>query len=144
METRELGAKCLEKLLQREWFSRMWTVQELALSQHCIMVCGRDAIDWEAMMGVVMHLTKIPTCCLIEMPATGHLLAEALILYEEYQLPERQLMLQFLYACRSKNSTDPRDKVYGLFGLLQAVKIKVPEPDYNKTVEEVYIDAARM
>ena len=33
-------------LMRREWFSRRWVVQELALAQEAVMLCGEDEVNW--------------------------------------------------------------------------------------------------
>jgi hypothetical protein len=35
-------------LLQRSWFSRLWTMQEAGLSQNCQLVCGGKSLEWSA------------------------------------------------------------------------------------------------
>jgi hypothetical protein len=47
------------------------------------------------------------------------------------------LLLTF---CRSRLATDPKDKVYALYGLLNALNVELPTPDYNKSVGEIYAE----
>ena len=42
----------------------------------------------------------------------------------------------------NREATDPRDKIYGLHYLFEASGYKLPEPDYRKSVAEVYERAA--
>jgi hypothetical protein len=41
------------------------------------------------------------------------------------------------------DATDPRDRIYGLYGIAADSMDEELTPDYNKTVEEVYIPTAR-
>lgn len=34
-------------VFRRDWFSRLWVIQELALSRHAVFVCGDYQVDWE-------------------------------------------------------------------------------------------------
>lgn len=51
-------------------------------------------------------------------------------------------LLQQLHDTRVSRATDPRDKVYGLAGLLLPEEKLDLEPDYNKTVAEIYAEVA--
>lgn len=45
--TREAGLwKDLYYLLRRGWFSRRWIIQELALAQDAIVMCGESSVYW--------------------------------------------------------------------------------------------------
>jgi hypothetical protein len=51
---------------------------------------------------------------------------------------------QLLLMSRTSDSTDPRDRVYGLLGMLKAEDVSSGKPiviDYRKTASEVYTDA---
>jgi hypothetical protein len=34
-------------LMQRQWFSRRWVVQEIALAREAMIYCGQDRIPWK-------------------------------------------------------------------------------------------------
>jgi hypothetical protein len=34
-------------LMQRQWFSRRWVVQEIALAREAVIYCGADKIPWK-------------------------------------------------------------------------------------------------
>ncbi|KAF2194327.1 hypothetical protein K469DRAFT_689338 [Zopfia rhizophila CBS 207.26] len=51
------------------------------------------------------------------------------------------LMFSILTYAREKASGDPRDKVFALCGLLKELEIPFPNPDYSKSVEDVYREA---
>ena len=38
--------RALMMLMQREWFSRRWVVQEIALASNAKIYCGPDSISW--------------------------------------------------------------------------------------------------
>jgi hypothetical protein len=43
---------------------------------------------------------------------------------------------------RKAKAKDPRDKIYGLLGLLPAYLADFIEPDYSKPIEQVYMEFA--
>jgi hypothetical protein len=38
--------RALLELMQRDWFSRRWVVQEIALARSAVIYCGKDEISW--------------------------------------------------------------------------------------------------
>jgi hypothetical protein len=51
-------------------------------------------------------------------------------------------MLQILSLAREKASTDLKDKIFALFGVLHELDIPILRPDYSRSLEQVYADAA--
>jgi hypothetical protein len=41
------------------------------------------------------------------------------------------------------DATEPRDRIFALYGVIQEMEIEFPKPDYGKPVEQVYRDATR-
>ncbi|KAJ9618698.1 hypothetical protein H2203_008902 [Taxawa tesnikishii (nom. ined.)] len=38
--------KALKELMTRDWFTRRWVVQEIALARRAILHCGEDSVEW--------------------------------------------------------------------------------------------------
>jgi hypothetical protein len=53
----------------------------------------------------------------------------------------RDVFVNMLNKSRDQQSANPKDKVYALYGLLQQLDIKLPEPDYseNQSLEDTYL-----
>lgn len=70
---------------------------------------------------------------------TNYMGAMSILLWRIEKLVSRAPVcsLSLLRSCKRFDATDPRDKVYGLLGLISDFHV---EPDYNKTVAEVYAD----
>src|SRR5271154_966942 len=53
----------------------------------------------------------------------------------------RHVFVNVLNKSRNQESTDPKDKVYALYGLLQRLDIRLPEPDYSSehSLEDTYL-----
>jgi hypothetical protein len=47
-----------------------------------------------------------------------------------------------LAAAREKAATEPKDKVFALFGVMKELELDMPLPDYQKSQEQVYTEAA--
>jgi hypothetical protein len=46
-----------------------------------------------------------------------------------------------LFHVKDKMATNPKDKVFGLYGILKDLSFEMPEPDYQKAVEVIYREA---
>jgi hypothetical protein len=57
---------------------------------------------------------------------------------EGSQLSKPSSFLDALISAYGKGVTNPKDKVFALYGVFQALKMAVPKPDYSKPVKEIY------
>ena len=53
------GIAAISSFIKRPWFSRVWIIQEVALSTKLTLQCGTITLDWEAFMGAVQVLFEI-------------------------------------------------------------------------------------
>ncbi|KAK4452579.1 HET-domain-containing protein [Podospora aff. communis PSN243] len=70
--------QALLKFMQRDWFSRRWIIQEIALAHEVTMYCGADSIPWKSFAMAVELIIEIET-------ATRRL-SEVIGLDERYRL----------------------------------------------------------
>jgi hypothetical protein len=54
----------------------------------------------------------------------------------------RQGLVGVLNKTRARNATDPRDKVFALFGALKTLGINLDEPDYGNSTNESTVSFA--
>ncbi|KAI6710313.1 hypothetical protein JHW43_007165 [Diplocarpon mali] len=111
-------------LSARTYFLRLWIVQEIILSSNAWVVCGTDRIRWEIVYKAAQVLWTI-----IQL---GH---------GSFQQLDRPLSF-LLASFWDSQASDPRDRVYGLLGMLP------PGPqkdhlvvDYKKSIEQVFQDS---
>lgn len=102
----------LESFFERPYFSRVWVVQEIALSQHIILLCGEIAQKWTNFMDSE-NLRQIYTQSFYETFPT------VFKLDRQHRLRSATL-LDILHLGRTCNASDPRDKVFGLMALVSA------------------------
>jgi hypothetical protein len=60
--------KVVKNVLDRPWFNRMWTLQELALGTEILVLCGKASITWhylalgiQCVLEVLHHETSMTT-----------------------------------------------------------------------------------
>ncbi|KAK3393963.1 hypothetical protein B0H63DRAFT_505755 [Podospora didyma] len=102
-------ASALEDLLSRDYWGRMWILQEFLLAKDVVIICGTKALDWARLRRQDWVQRSANVCVdtsITELVETFH----------------------------ERGCHDPRDKVYALTGLTNdAVPI-----DYHLSVDEVF------
>jgi hypothetical protein len=117
------------------YWTRLWIVQEVMLARYIRIICGESLLSWEELRRFCLSNSPSLTIALgVTIPEQTVWLAEHALSAKTYGFNE------LLRAFEKSQCENPRDKVYGLQGLL-AQDQKIPI-DYGKTVEEVYQDAA--
>ncbi|KAK7961687.1 uncharacterized protein PG986_002512 [Apiospora aurea] len=53
--------KALQMLMQTEWFSRRWVVQEIALAKKATVYCGNDSMPWKGFAIAVELFVEVET-----------------------------------------------------------------------------------
>lgn len=135
----------------------MWTVQEVTLSwlDRIFVRCGQTEVPWTFLFAVTdilktekykwnewkvaMSLQRQLNYYLIPFRYIGG--REIMEKKEGAQVDP--LVFHILVNAREKKATNPKDKVFALYGLFQEMGVPIPAPDYSKPVEDVYREATR-
>lgn len=129
--------QALAALLERTWFYRLWCWQEIGLGshQHTVVQCGTQQIRWAVFWRAVLCLhnkERLPTITFRE--RCRHV---AYLTHDAHNTHTSVL----LDLARAKGCAEPRDKVYGLLGLMGPGFVARVRADYALSVERVYRDA---
>ncbi|KAK7908657.1 HET-domain-containing protein [Apiospora marii] len=139
-------------LFTRDWWERVWTLQEVVLADRVVMKMGRKEIDWTCFEDISMLCTVY----------TVHTPKETLPSQPQqvmhYILPRLLVQADTVRKIRSKRrsgtpmplsrmiedtvgrkATNPRDKVYGVLGLI--ISDTTVTVNYNHSVAQVYAEA---
>ncbi|KAF5374284.1 hypothetical protein D9758_004543 [Tetrapyrgos nigripes] len=134
-------------LNNRPWFGRVWILQELALATvDPVILCGTTWISWENFMkarrilervGYERNLTEEEETMLKTKLDTLNDLRQAV------SRNKGESLRQLIVFSRSSLATDPRDKIYGLLGMMKEEDKSVGSivVDYRKPISVVYADA---
>lgn len=122
----ESRKRALTSLFARPYFSRLWVIQEVVQAKRLEVFCGQDSV----------LLPNLPLATIIpNLPAPNWFIDRTVWLEELRSKPKCEPFLQATaYIC-----SDPRDKVFGVLGLLDEQGV---EPDYTCPVEIVYVGIA--
>ncbi|KAK3646883.1 hypothetical protein LTR56_008371 [Elasticomyces elasticus] len=131
----------LADLFDRPWFSRIWCVQEVVASSAAVARCGDLEIPFADIVSAASIVHKFR-----DGMVTGRPLefwnTVALQKYAEWPLSPREgsigALEKALMAARDFESTDPRDKVFALLGLVSESKgwfdAYLPEPSSTDSI----------
>ncbi|KAH8730504.1 heterokaryon incompatibility protein-domain-containing protein [Phaeosphaeriaceae sp. PMI808] len=102
-------------LFKRDYWKRLWVVQEVLLARERMVYCGDHALPWEVYQTAANAFWDRYSDPYIRLgpssfPDPGELM----------QLGSKSL-LQLMRVCRKKLSENPRDKVFGILGMLPEV-----------------------
>ncbi|KAI0545983.1 HET-domain-containing protein [Xylaria curta] len=126
----------IRKLFQRPWFSRVWVLQEALLSgSRGVVQCGAQSIPWPLLRKSIMSLTERENA-----PVD---LKNWMASYRNALMggPAGSNLAHLFQWVKYRHTTDQRDNVYGLLGLvLEAIADEILV-DYRLPVSEVYKSA---
>lgn len=129
-------------------FNRVWTMQELSLAPRVILVAGNYQLDWEFVEGFLGETAYADAFHALF--GHGHF---SKALHSNFagaqkvdhqrritrQAGSKSTLLDVLARFQSNRATDPRDRIYGLLGLVTDKHDIVI--DYTKSPTQVFIDA---
>jgi hypothetical protein len=105
------------RLLKTAWFSRVWVIQEAALSQSPYVLWGQTEIDWRSLMFVLKEIGD-QRIAVSDLWNKVGLEWNFWLAHRAYN-PSKQSLLSLvglLYTARGHSATDPRDHIYAFLG----------------------------
>lgn len=145
----------LSLLFSREYWSRVWVIQEVNFARRISVHCGTSTMDWNDMLAVQDILRKKFGSLLVHLSAVHWPLRDlrqsvyfkgpqSLLLDRVDSSSNARILDLFdaLMMHRLKRSTDPRDKIYALVGLTAARDDPEYVIDYTLSVRQVYTNTA--
>lgn len=125
------------QLFTRPYFRRVWIVQEVALGSSVTVYCGPHTVKWD-------DLTKAGLCVFIDSNTyefQAHKAVQMLRAYRKQKTVQKDSqMADLMFSSYNLQCFDPRDKIYGMLGLMVEGLNGVLKPDYNASVQQVYCD----
>ncbi|EHK21123.1 uncharacterized protein TRIVIDRAFT_153219, partial [Trichoderma virens Gv29-8] len=132
----ELLTGALYSFFHRPWFTRVWVIQEVVLSNTALAYCGEKTIPWSAIQS--FKDWNIASRRLQQLPFIISASKESLI-----KGNVESSIFTALNRTRHCDATNQRDKVYALLPLFQSLSKQFNIiPKYGDTVAKVYTDCA--
>lgn len=145
----------LKTLLRNRWFRRMWVIQEVVVAKDVNIVYGGETFVWKELVQVSKAIsssheflavlqgtadagmTECDTDLMFNCELTNNIRAF-------YAASNPWPLSLALDTGRKFQATDPRDMVFAALGFtIEATNLSLA-PDYTKTAEDVFINAARV
>lgn len=136
LEQRDL--KALRSLFRRNYWSRLWVVQEVFHAKSKIVYYGSSKLPWD--------LHKKASDALWQHESDPYLRTGPSSFPDVQSLMELgpDSLLEVLRACRRKLSENPRDKIFGVLGILPTDIRKGLHVSYDTSVKSLYLEVARI
>lgn len=135
------------QLIDRPYFERTWVLQETIVAKTALVMWSRFHMPFETLMAAceVLDLNESRWSHFNFACQTITTFGSLRRVFQGLTADRTALGLtQLLLHTMGNRATDPRDKVFALFGIVnEAHDITPARPDYSRTVEEVYISVAR-
>jgi hypothetical protein len=134
-------------LFRAGWWSRAWTVQEIALARVATVHVGKKSLPWE----YFKLFSKLSTLHAVHTANPGIFLLAAPLCVQADTLSKLRWRLQsgisiplslMVDYTRNHSATNPRDKIYAILGLVNCGAELVV--DYNQSCQTVYAAAMRV
>ncbi len=140
----------LDYIVNQAWFERIWCVQEVVVARRVTVLCGPDEISWKTFrrgLSAAVFWDARFSRTVIAVQRDDHITLRLKALAEPVQPeanePSWSFLLRLLVRYRSRKSTDPRDKVYALLGLVLRHYDQIDvSPSYEASKADLYIRIA--
>jgi len=128
----------LRSLFDRDYWKRLWVVQEVYHARKKMIYCGSSKLPW--------HVHKKASDALWQHESDPYLRTGPSSFPDVDHLMKLgpNSLLEVLRACRKKLSENPRDKIFGVLGLLPSDVRKHLQVSYEKSIKTLYIDVAQL
>ncbi|KAL8688543.1 MAG: hypothetical protein Q9218_005569 [Villophora microphyllina] len=150
------AAECLSMLFERDYFTRLWCVQEVVVPSQCVAKCEELELDFMSLLSSTPHIGMRRSSFLQENPLTFWNILRILKQHNHSDSPGMLVrgsvgpLLMLLSGTRALKATNSRDRVFSLIGIsnegLTPGLVEGNEAfriDYEKNIILVYRDLAR-
>jgi hypothetical protein len=145
--------KALALLFHRDYWDRLWVLQEVLNARKKAVYCGKDAIPY-SMLETVSEMFRNERKRLIvafhKYTYKGLTWGSIIEMGGPRKLEDRRTMdgressmLETLVFHREKLCAKPEDKVYGILGVLSSRERRKFKVDYKLSAREVFLDVTR-
>jgi hypothetical protein len=130
------------ELLSDEYWTRMWTVQEIVLARHGTVLLRPHSIPLSVLEGYMREYITgaVLGHRFITDPRLSYLRASVFVRLK-YQAGHAVELVELLYWFCDHKCSDPRNKVYGLLVLLPSITQPILV-DYTRSYVDVFMDVA--
>jgi hypothetical protein len=148
----------MEGLFCHPWFTRVWTLQEIALNPSSALIYyGDETMEWEEItraMDVMQkylfdHYTVLYDALgtFIKMQSqvqrwrsSWSLDFSLNFLHFDPSDSNRPQLSDIFTDARNRKSSEPKDSVFGLYGICLFLDLYIPPPNYRKDLQQIFFE----
>ncbi|TDZ71700.1 Heterokaryon incompatibility protein 6, OR allele [Colletotrichum trifolii] len=157
------AVRVAEALLSNPWWTRTWVIQEVVLARHIVVYCGAVEASWDELCRLLRRASRHP----LFRSDRRALHLEDFLAVDRHHRQRKKLMrpltrkpdedgeparltssfsrgrnlLALVFDFRTREATDPRDKIFALQGLSEEVELCAP--NYVRPASELTVEFAR-
>lgn len=153
---RDSAWEALRFLLSRDWFSRVWIIQEVILATSAEVICGQWAMSWTRFLftifkahalGIEINPNEVNTELHPTRPGNPLISVTQLLFFNTLKPADSGFipwkLIDLLHHTRASSATRPHDYCYGVLGLSEELGSPDLTIDYMLPPEAVYLHFAR-
>jgi hypothetical protein len=138
-------------VVDRDWFKRAWTFQEICLSYKAEICCGRYTLPWKVMVNAWLKALEleVESTLFVAKSSTRKcihsLFAYWLLLNNQCTTEQDKWcsLSRVLHLNQLRGAADARDRIFSLLALAQSNRGEPYPVDYRLTAAEVFTQYAR-
>ncbi len=133
----------MKRVYSASWFERLWVVQEVVLAKQAICYCHEVSVPVDRLLLAAAWLSRDGRCWTNQIGS-----AYALYTVLSQSPTTSPSITRLLERAFDFETTEPRDKVFALLGLLKRnahpTQYESLKPEYKRNVVDIYRDATRV
>lgn len=130
----------------RHWFRRLWIVQEVALASHIVVFCGSKSTGWHQLSHLADHIERAGLIMLVRGDVDADMSKSDgfdAMMVPNFIRDSRSRGMHYplstlCHFARSRDTSEPVDKVYAVLGLTDETVRKKIEVDYSQQSRRNY------
>jgi hypothetical protein len=158
--TGELGLAAVVSLFERDYWRRLWVVQEILNARSKTVYCGSSKVPWDVYKLASQTFSQHRADLERYLPgkrrdkrrqtiSPNQFSDWQVLVYQgpgslpdlsSYMEVREESLLEVLRACRRKIASDAKDKLFGILGILPVQIRDEFRADYSRSVKDVYTE----
>lgn len=142
-------------ILHKDWYSRVWTLQEAVLGKRLVVYYGNNILDWDFIYRLYLVYGAAPRMPLRSLHDEKEMAYKSIQWIQTYRKRrEKSKPIDFshlLWSCGFKDCKYDCDKIYGMLGMVEEdiedIKDRIPVDDtdkYKKDPRPVLLEAFKV
>ena len=145
------GLLSVAHLLERQWFSRLWVVQEVPHDHKTVMHSGRHVAKWtnfEPCLYLLRSLSRKDRNRLLNADIAAQDFSRLMSREDSFRqtfgiglrptIFNAVMSLERIVECGSRHGFDPRDRIFSMYDVLQLSQLEGTVLDYSLSTANVY------